>query len=619
MSQAQNEFSLPNDRRRILIDATMSAISQHGFSNLTLAKISSLAGLTAGIVNFHFTSKDSLLLATLQRVADDLSETVTVALAAAGDDPADRLLAIVDASLDPQVTEHRKVAVWYAFMSEASARDDYQRICGDHDREYFDLIHELCDEIVREAGKSAVISARAIAQALSGLVDELWQEILFADADYDRKAARDQCCAFLASVFPWCFVMPREISSEVSPDPYTRAPLEVDGLVCTLPAWCYSSSDFFALEKEHLFLPAWHLVCHTSDLPEEGSFVTFELLNERAFVVRRSREEIAAYHNVCPHRAHSLVAGEFGQCPGRVSCPYHGWTFNFAGQRIAISSPESFRTHGAAAFGLKPIECEIYRGFVFIRFRGGGVSVRECYAPVDDEFAHYRTEAMVWADNSMERNCFWTEVVEVDWKNAVENFLEDYHFPLGHKGLSALMKKAYDREHFDHGMARLSHELRDEPRQNWSAQKYHNILPMYEHLPASLRRRWTYYAAFPGTFFDIFPEKMDFFQMIPLAPGKTMLRGRSYALPDDDRRTRAAQYLSHRINRRVQAEDNRLTAEVQKGLSSSSYQYGILSDKEVLVQHFQDWVRASVPVATLLNTPDDVAKANGVLSIARGE
>jgi len=54
-------------------------------------------------------------------------------------------------------------------------------------------------------------------------------------------------------------------------------------------------------------------------------------------------------------------------------------------------------------------------------------------------------------------------------------------------------------------------------------------------------------------------------------------------------------------------------------LSSSSYQYGILSDKEVLVQHFQDWVRASVPVATLLNTPDDVAKANGVLSIARGE
>ena len=209
--------------------------------------------------------------------------------------------------------------------------------------------------------------------------------------------------------------------------------------------------------------------------------------------------------------------------------------------------------------------------------------------------------------------------VDVDWKNAVENFLEDYHVPLGHRGLSALMKKALDRQAFDHGLARLSHEMRDERADNWSAQRYLDILPTYEHLPTSMGRRWTYYAAFPATFFDIFPEKMDFFQTIPLAPGRTLLRGRSYALPDGNRRTRAAQYLSHRINRRVQAEDNRLTAEVQKGLGSSSYQVGILSDKEVLVRHFQDWVRASLPVSTLLNKPDDVGRANGTLAIRGGK
>ena len=116
-----------------------------------------------------------------------------------------------------------------------------------------------------------------------------------------------------------------------------------------------------------------------------------------------------------------------------------------------------------------------------------------------------------------------------------------------------------------------------------------------------MRRRWTYYAAFPGTFFDLFPDKMDFFQVLPLAPGRTLLRGRSYALPDDARRARAARYLSDRINTRVQEQDNRLITEVQKGLNSSSYQYGILSDKEVLVRHFQDWVRARIPAATQLD------------------
>ena len=159
------------------------------------------------------------------------------------------------------------------------------------------------------------------------------------------------------------------------------------------------------------------------------------------------------------------------------------------------------------------------------------------------------------------------------------------------------MDKAYDRDAHPNGMARLSHVLREKPRPNWSAEHYHRILPDYQHLPPSLRRRWTYYAAFPGTFFDIFPEKMDFFQMLPIAPGRTMLRGRSYALPDASRETRTARYLGDRINMRVQAEDNRLTAEVQKGLDSSGYDYGILSDKEVLVRHFQDWVRDHIPQA----------------------
>ena len=53
------------DRRHLLIDATISAIAEFGLSKLTLAKISSIAGLTAGTVNFYFDSKEALLLETL--------------------------------------------------------------------------------------------------------------------------------------------------------------------------------------------------------------------------------------------------------------------------------------------------------------------------------------------------------------------------------------------------------------------------------------------------------------------------------------------------------------------------------------------------------------------------
>jgi phenylpropionate dioxygenase-like ring-hydroxylating dioxygenase large terminal subunit len=207
---------------------------------------------------------------------------------------------------------------------------------------------------------------------------------------------------------------------------------------------------------------------------------------------------------------------------------------------------------------------------------------------------------------------FWEEVVDVDWKNAVENYVEDYHFPTGHKGLSALMESDYDRIPLPDGVVRLSHRMREQPLANWSVQRYHTLLPPYEHLPAEMQRRWTYFGLFPNTYFDLFPEKMDFMQMVPLAPGKMLLRGRCYALPDERRETRACRYLSDRINLRVQDEDNRLTSEVQKGLDTSAYGRGILSDKEILVKHFQDWLRERLPVARLNDepAPGTVARLN---------
>ena len=215
MSQTSREGSqaLQQERRRALIEATMTAIAEQGFSSLTLARIAGLAGLSAGIVNFYFQSKEALLLDTLKAVAEEFDQTVYAALDQAGSSAAEQLQAIVLASLAPSITEPRKVAVWYAFMSEAHARRDYQEICGHRDQRYFARIHALCVDVIAQAPESGPRSASAIAHAISGLIDEFWQGVLFAGANFDREGARAQCLAFLASVFPWAFELPGEIPS----------------------------------------------------------------------------------------------------------------------------------------------------------------------------------------------------------------------------------------------------------------------------------------------------------------------------------------------------------------------------------------------------------------------
>jgi phenylpropionate dioxygenase-like ring-hydroxylating dioxygenase large terminal subunit len=278
-------------------------------------------------------------------------------------------------------------------------------------------------------------------------------------------------------------------------------------------------------------------------------------------------------------------------------CAYHGWSYHLDGRNRSVSAPDSFVKFDRSKFGLKPIDLETFMGFVYVRLRGEGPGVAERMAPHVAELAHYKFEGMVPLDD------LWVHDVDIDWKNLVENYVEDYHFPMGHPGLSALMEKEYDRAVYPGGTMRLSHHMRAEPRDNWSARGYARFLPVIEHLPEHMRRRWTYIGLWPNVFFDIYPEWMDFFQLIPLAAGRTRIRARSYGYPDERREMRAARWFCARLNVRVQREDEVLTESVQRGLASGGYTRGILSDKEIVLAGFQDWIRERIPVSQLTEAP----------------
>jgi phenylpropionate dioxygenase-like ring-hydroxylating dioxygenase large terminal subunit/AcrR family transcriptional regulator len=584
----------PTGSKLDLIQAAALAISRFGLSALTSARIATAAGHTAASINFHFGSKEALLLATLREISDEFAAGMTQVQDRSGDDALRGLLGIIDASLSLPLSESHKIAVWYAFLGESNARADYQRICGERDESYSQMMTALCTRVIAAHGASKWPDAEAVSGGLIGLIDQLWQSILFEGDEFDREAGKRQCRAYLCSVFPW--LAERIEAGEVAPPVEPVAATE-PGLRYTLPAWVYQSDEFYELEKEHVFLPSWQIVCHASEVSRTGDYVAFEFFGQRGFVVRDETGTLRAFHNVCAHRAHAVVSGERGSCDKFLRCNYHGWTYHLDGRNRSVSAPDSFPKFDRSRFGLKPIELEIYMGMVFVRFRGGEPGVAERMQPHQAELAHYRMEQMVPLDD------LWEKELEIDWKNVVENYVEDYHFPLGHRGLSALMEQQYDREVLPAGTMRLSHRMREQPLRNWSAQHYSKFLPEIEHLPQDMRRRWTYLGLWPNVFFDIYPEWLDFFQVLPAGAGRTRIRARSYGFADDRREMRAARYLCTRLNARVQAEDEVLTRSVQLGLASGAYTQGILSDKEVVLAGFQDWLRARLPVCRLGQAP----------------
>ncbi|MBF8292886.1 MAG: TetR family transcriptional regulator [Steroidobacteraceae bacterium] len=601
----------PTGSKLDLINATVAAISRHGLSEVTSAKIARAAGHTAASINFHFGSKEALLLATLREVSEEFADVMTTILEEAGGDDLRGLLGIIDASLSRRLSDSQKIAVWYAFLAESNARADYQRICGERDQAYSRTVTGLCKRLIADRAAASWPDAEAVSLGLTGLIDQQWQGILFEGDNFDREAARRQCRAYLCSVFPW-LAGRIEATAQVRARPAApEAVVSADrSLRYTLPAWVYHSEEFHELEKERIFLPSWQVVCHVSELPTTGDFVSFEFFGQRGFVVRDDSGALRAFHNVCSHRAHAVVSGERGRCGKFLTCMYHGWTYHLDGRNRSVSAPDTFPKFDRSKFGLKPIELEVFMGMVFVRFRPGEDSVTGRMAPHQAELAHYRMDQMVPLDE------LWTRELEIDWKNVVENYVEDYHFPIGHPGLSALMEPQYDREVQPGGTMRLSHRMRATPLKSWSAERYARFLPVIEHLPEDMRRRWTYLGLFPNVYFDIYPEWLDFFQILPLGPGRTLIRARSYGFPDDRREMKAARFLCARLNARVQAEDEVLTRSVQRGLSAGAYTQGILSDKEIVLAGFQDWIRARLPVTQLIQAParGSVAAQNAALA-----
>ena len=101
-----------------LINSAIKSISKRGINETTMSNVSQGAGLSQGIVNFHFKSKELLLIETLKFISNEYLEAFEKKLRKAGDNPANKIAAIIDNDFDKKICNQEKIAVWYTFFSE---------------------------------------------------------------------------------------------------------------------------------------------------------------------------------------------------------------------------------------------------------------------------------------------------------------------------------------------------------------------------------------------------------------------------------------------------------------------------------------------------------------------
>jgi len=191
----------------------------------------------------------------------------------------------------------------------------------------------------------------------------------------------------------------------------------------------YFDPDFYRLECELLWPRVWQMACRLEEIPKPHDFVEYEFLDQSIVVLRTDDMGVKAFQNACRHRGVKIVQGR-GTCESGFVCPFHGWCYGSDGQNSFVPRRRTFAEHNLYAddLNLVPVRCEVWGGCAWINLDDDAPPLRACLEPAASILDAWKVESL--------RTEWWYACrLPVNWKLAVEAFVESYHVVEAHPQL----------------------------------------------------------------------------------------------------------------------------------------------------------------------------------------
>lgn len=192
---------MPRDARRLqLIEATIETIARFGYSRTTMSEVARMAGLSHGLVNFHFQTKENLLSETLLYLSEEYRQNWTGAVEAAGPGAAEQLYAMLAADFRPEICTPGRLAAWCSFWGETSGRPLYQEKCGSNDEQYNQYLEALCRRMNEDHGY--LVDPTRTARVLRVTTEGVWLDMMTMQSPYDASEALATLMVCVTAFFP---------------------------------------------------------------------------------------------------------------------------------------------------------------------------------------------------------------------------------------------------------------------------------------------------------------------------------------------------------------------------------------------------------------------------------
>jgi TetR/AcrR family transcriptional repressor of bet genes len=189
--------------RQLLLEATFDVVAEYGVAGVSFTRVLERVGLSRGMINLHFESKEQLLLAAAKLMAENYYVHLQDFTRDIADDPESQLIALLAADFDNAILNRREIGVWFAFRGEARYNALFKPYSNTRDQH---LMHLYDDIFVRllESAKDSSIKPRDLTVGLLALTEGLWSDYFMHGDNFNRNQARRIIYLYLSKMLPHC-------------------------------------------------------------------------------------------------------------------------------------------------------------------------------------------------------------------------------------------------------------------------------------------------------------------------------------------------------------------------------------------------------------------------------
>jgi len=374
---------------------------------------------------------------------------------------------------------------------------------------------------------------------------------------------------------------------------------------------------FFEAERDAIFKRTWLNVGRVERLPRTGSYFTKELPSAgpgmSVIVVKTKDGSIKAFHNMCRHRGNKLVWNDYphqetsGTCR-QFTCKYHAWRYSLDGELTFIQQEDEFFDVDKSQYGLVPVRCEVWEGFIFVNLDTNAQPLREYLGKLAKGLEGYPFHEMTEVYS-------YQADVGSNWKLFIDAFAEFYHAPVLHQGQYTKEEAA---KIMKHGFEALYYELASPHAMIsvWGGQSppadLNMVKPMDRVLRSGLFGPWerpdvikqldqlppgVNPAGAPQWGIDSFHFFPNFMLLIwapgwyltyhywPTAVDKHIFEGTMYFVPPRNTRERLAQELAAVTFKEYALQDSNTLEATQTMIGTRVVKDFPLCDQEILLRH----------------------------------